>query len=399
MDDDPIKKLQGLKHLYDSYAEARKLDESLASSTRDWRLWEEASATKKILDDLNRQEELMRLAVGPVEALRRANILDVDLARQNETGIARQHLADYEALFRRPEFDELARLAKEAQESPGMKFLRQSAKEALSVQRAMEAMCSPWLKSIDEMQSIASFAKLQNIGYALDAVPAFDAQITEALRSNLGDWRDTISWPEPIFVDAVVRSNFYVARGFDRALTDFPAPAFHEGLDLAQLRKRPTLVDRYGSPAPAAVGDTEDGDSTRMIDAYDWLRRCETHLRCLIDEAMTKAYGPDWARSRLPSGLLEEWHEKKRAAELRGENGRPLIAYADFTDYERVICKRDNWREVFASIFGRPESVRESLQRMYPIRICTMHARPITQDDELFLFVEIKRLMQVIMRR
>lgn len=394
-----IKKLQGLKHLNDSYANAIKIEESLASSTKDWRLWQEASATKKILDDLNWQNELVRQAIGPVDVLGYAKLLDLDFARQYETGIARQHLVDYEALFHRPELDELTRLAKELKDSVGMGFLRQSAEEALSVQRAMEAMRSPWLKSIDEMQSIASFAKLQNIGYALDTVPAFDAQLTEALRSNLGDWRDTISWPEPIFADAVARSDFYVERGFDRDLTDFPALAFHEGLDLAQLRKRPTLVDRYGPPIPAAVGNAKDGDSARMIDAYDWLRRCETHLRRLIDEAMTKAYGADWARSRLPNGLLEKWEEKKRTAEQCGENGHPLIAYADFTDYERVICKRDNWREVFASIFGRPESVRESLQRVYPIRICTMHARPITQDDELFLFVEIKRLLQVTTKR
>ena len=74
----------------------------------------------------------------------------------------------------------------------------------------------------------------------------------------------------------------------------------------------------------------------------------------------------------------------------------PLLAYADFTDYELIICRADNWREVFSQTFKRPESVRESFQRLYPIRICTMHARPITQDDELFLYVELRRLIGVI---
>lgn len=74
----------------------------------------------------------------------------------------------------------------------------------------------------------------------------------------------------------------------------------------------------------------------------------------------------------------------------------PLIAYADFTDYLRVICKQDNWKRVFGTTFGSIESVRESLQRLHPIRICTMHGRPITQDDQLLLYVEVKRLIKAI---
>ena len=79
--------------------------------------------------------------------------------------------------------------------------------------------------------------------------------------------------------------------------------------------------------------------------------------------------------------------------------GNRQIAYADFTDYERVICRSDNWREIFTTFFDRPESVRESFQRLYPIRLDTMHARPITQDDELLLYVETQRLVKVIVRR
>jgi hypothetical protein len=68
----------------------------------------------------------------------------------------------------------------------------------------------------------------------------------------------------------------------------------------------------------------------------------------------------------------------------------------DFTDYELIICKRDNWREVFGVFFDRPENVRESFQRLYPIRLDTMHARPITHDDQLLLYVETRRLLKVI---
>jgi hypothetical protein len=61
-----------------------------------------------------------------------------------------------------------------------------------------------------------------------------------------------------------------------------------------------------------------------------------------------------------------------------------------------IITKRDNWEDIFKPFFGRAESVMESFQRLYPIRICTMHARLITQDDELYLYVETKRILSAI---
>jgi hypothetical protein len=94
--------------------------------------------------------------------------------------------------------------------------------------------------------------------------------------------------------------------------------------------------------------------------------------------------------------MLAAWREKKQKAMDSGEKEGPLLAYADFTDYVPIITRKDNWEKVFKPIFQRSEFVRESFQRLYPIRICTMHARMITQDDELYLHVEIKRILRAI---
>ena len=64
-----------------------------------------------------------------------------------------------------------------------------------------------------------------------------------------------------------------------------------------------------------------------------------------------------------------------------------------------VITRRDNWRQLFQCCFERPEAVRESFQRLYPIRRDTMHARFVSQDDELLLYVEVKRIMRAIKGR
>jgi hypothetical protein len=208
------------------------------------------------------------------------------------------------------------------------------------------------------------------------------------------------AWRPEIFTDLTARSNFYLSLGFDRTLTDFPAPAFWQSLEIAGLRREPpALVERYGAPVPRSDDDDEEEGLERTNIAHDWLLRLETQLRKFIDERMTRVFGADWPKHHLPNGLYEEWQEKKRKARAAGREERPLIAYADFNDYERLICRTDNWRELFAPFFHRQENVRESFQRLHPIRVDTMHARPITQDDELLLYVEARRLVKVIIGR
>ena len=82
--------------------------------------------------------------------------------------------------------------------------------------------------------------------------------------------------------------------------------------------------------------------------------------------------------------MYERWKQKQKAAVKAGTRTNPLVAYADFTDYELVICKRDNWKEVFCEYFGRPENIRESFQRLHPVRLDTMHARPIVGWNPIF---------------
>jgi hypothetical protein len=57
---------------------------------------------------------------------------------------------------------------------------------------------------------------------------------------------------------------------------------------------------------------------TRTNAAHDLLLRLETHLRRFLDELMTKKFGTDWCKSRLPNGICDRWREKKEAAMQAG---------------------------------------------------------------------------------
>ena len=111
---------------------------------------------------------------------------------------------------------------------------------------------------------------------------------------------------------------------------------------------------------------------------------------------MKVAFGNDWIKHRVPGTIQQAWKDKREKARDNGERERPLIAYADFTDYETIITKKDNWTTIFKPVFKRPMLVQESFRRLYPIRTCTMHARVITQNDELYLYAETTRLLSAI---
>ena len=335
---------------------------------------------------LDANTQLLRALEGPLHELRRAGVFDTTL-RDNLFGTA-GWLADYNSRFRAPPADEFNRLIEEASESFGV---------SKSFRQVVESMKTPWLDASDRLGSLERLVSLDRIGELSSRRSSFGPEVAEQLRRSLGDWRDTISWPESIWSDLGARAEFYVDLGFDADLTHLPAPAFHDATSATEVRDEPpSMVEAYCPSPPPAFDPDEEAALARTNEAHDRLQRLESQLRCFIDREMTDAFGSDWPTHRLPNGKCDEWKAKKDTADRSGAPPRPLIAYADFTDYVLVICRRDNWDDVFEPYFERKDGVRESFQRLYPVRNDTMHARPITQDDELLLYVEGKRLMRRI---
>ena len=262
------------------------------------------------------------------------------------------------------------------------------------ITRSFETMRTSWLNTVDEMSSVKSLATLKGIGHAIGTTKPFDTKLTDSLRIDLGDLRDRISWPPDVFIDPLARTSLYVERGLNSKLTAFPAKAFDQITADAGLRGiEIPLDDEYNFEAIRDVSDEDEIALERTNEAHDKIQRFETRLRRFIDELMTEAFGPSWTKHQLPGDIRKQWIDKRQKAREYGEREWPLIAYADFSDYVTIITRKDNWNRVFQGYFGRKTSVQESFQRLYPIRICTMHSRPITQDDEFYLFVETKRLL------
>ncbi|CCQ74234.1 Swt1 family HEPN domain-containing protein [Magnetospira sp. QH-2] len=362
------------------------------------RIMDGHSATARILTkEVERHKSMMRLMEGPLASLERSGALSAMAKINRDMAPLKGAMAAFEAQFKLPDVTEQIRLLSSYQNSGVFRRLAEQQKQFASIQQTMQEMKTPWLEISNAVHSVNGLAQLQVIGQTVARFKSFDVNIAAGLRVELGDWRDPITWSDESLTDYEERAEHYEELGFNPDLTNFPAEAFEEAIDLAGLTTdRPQLIDLYGNPVSTDSDQYGEDEFARTNRAHDWLTRMEMNLRRFIHRAMTAQYGDDWPDRRLPNGLADKWKEKQEKARNNRREIQPLIAYADFTDYELIICKRDNWGDVFSTIFHRPENVRESFQRLYPVRVDTMHSRLITQDDELFLFVEIKRLMNAI---
>ena len=266
------------------------------------------------------------------------------------------------------------------------------------VSASMESMQMPSLDVINSSSSIKGVLDVHRMASIIDRFSPYGVKTEAFLRNELGDWRDVQAWPSTDLEKEADRISFYVDRGLDRSLTAFEPVAFEALAESSGLRtEAKSLAHLFGDPVPS-VECVEEGLS-RSKEAYGYLSRFEQFIRKAIDEAMSREFGEDWPRHQLPNGLFDKWSEKKAKAEREGAPRLRIIEYADFTDYSSVIGKQDNWKRVFVTVFRTVESIRESLQRLQPVRICVMHSRQVTNDDMLFLYVEIKRITNAFAKK
>jgi hypothetical protein len=182
-----------------------------------------------------------------------------------------------------PDRSDVSRLVAAFDTSPLSQFLGPRGSRAGQLQESLAQFSTPWLRADEALRSISGFANLHGMCRALAEATNFDRGLAELLRSNLGDWRDPISWPPDIFTSLKTRSDFYASLGFNHDLTDFPVEAFDEGLGIVGLRRDPPpLVVLYGPPVPVGTDGEQETAFVRTNTAHDWLQRLESQIRVFI---------------------------------------------------------------------------------------------------------------------
>jgi hypothetical protein len=184
-----------------------------------------------------------------------------------------------------------------------------------AIQEAMGQMETPWLDTANAFSSARGFGDLQILGVSLDESPPFDDQLTEQLRTALGDWRTAQLEIPRIEADLNARTRFYHEQGLDFALSAFPAPAFDQATKIARIQQPPTtLIVLYDYVIPARSRE-EAAEFKRTNEAHDRLQRFETRFRAFIEARLKEKFGPRWVKERDPQTLMPRG--KRRPSERK----------------------------------------------------------------------------------
>ena len=124
----------------------------------------------------------------------------------------------------------------------------------------------------------------------------------------------------------------------------------------------------------------------KIICGYRSLFYIENTLRELIIEELSERFGQQWYKSRLPADALESYksglnYERKHS--WRGFISFHPIYYIDFPLLRATIIRKNNWNEVFSSIFENKEHISAELSSIEPIRNAIAHNRIIGDSDLL----------------
>lgn len=263
-------------------------------------------------------------------------------------------------------------------------------------QNLITSISTPWIDVINASASFRAMNNLTTIGNALKLSPPFGTDLTQGLRSALGDWRD-VTIPGQIYEDLLARSEFYRGLGFDPELTGVPSEAAEEALDASSATVESILSHRGRQHLSIQINiEVPDGFPAWMESSYRLLTGFESRLRAFVDQTMRQVFGENWIKHQVQGEVVNKWRERLARDQQAGNVIQPLLHYADFSEYVEIICRSDNWRSAFSPFFVRKESVRESFTRLFPVRNSTMHARPLTQEDFLLAYVEIRRILRAI---
>lgn len=124
---------------------------------------------------------------------------------------------------------------------------------------------------------------------------------------------------------------------------------------------------------------------------YEILRRLETALRGHIRLKLSELTSAWWIQ-RVPDDVRKKADDRKVRRESMwpwSEGGQAdLLGYLDFSDYLKIVSRKDNWRDVFLSTFKDEEILRAKLRELEAIRNDIAHVRTLTatQRTKLSLY-------------
>jgi len=150
-----------------------------------------------------------------------------------------------------------------------------------------------------------------------------------------------------------------------------------------------------GGVKPVSVGGGE------LKELYELLCNFESTLRNFIREELSRVTDK-WWDERIPPDVRQSAEERMRKEESIPPFeplGKHPIFYVSFSDYRKIILRRDNWRDVFKEVFKDKQWIDVRLKELELLRNKVMHSRLLTQREKEKLRLFVDEILLCISRR
>ena len=242
----------------------------------------------------------------------------------------------------------------------------------------------PWVLKDYPALSVTGLVRLASLRDVVTEADPYTLPASDLYRHELGD-------PVPFNPDAAPEEREVTAidSGTNPEVVAFPPAAYPSVL----------VVAGFEFDLPRLYAPTSDGgDNTGVFDAHhrELLEQVEHRLRSLVATELSRVAGTRWIRRRVPENTRIKWDRRKQEDQYRRSDSYALIYYADLMDLSDIICRRDNWNDVFSAIFMDRDDFQVGMRRLNPIRRAIAHGRPLVRTDQLVLCAEAIRLLRAL---
>ena len=254
-----------------------------------------------------------------------------------------------------------------------------------SLAARMEALTKPWVLHDHLSQSLSGFARISRLSDAVHTPKPYSSPVVELVGEELGDGYQT-----EVEDTATERDEAAVRAGFNPELIAFPPDAYGQVVAAAGFSFRISQISLPQAEGLVDHGTTFNPTPRQVFTAL------EQHLRHAVEKTLARNFGAKWIKRRVPECMRQRWEERREQDRALGRPVHSAIQYADFMDLRDIICRRDNWRDGFQSIFGNREDLSVSFDRLHPVRNAIGHSRPLGRADVLTMFSEATRIFSAL---
>ncbi len=256
-----------------------------------------------------------------------------------------------------------------------------SAKQVLEIQDSIIPILSSANKLRDTISHTLSdsFKDSVNMMGALN-FKVISPQIPNSFTNNLKGLSKSIA-------DNAISSDIYKLVE-NIASSQLYEPFYSAATRISQLDSHQIHSPNYSFPE--ILHDIEDLDLSsenakmeRLIASYDTLIHLETSLRTLIRQKLFDHYGKNWWKTGVPIDVRLGCEERKEENE---DSYTPIyhhIEYGYIHDYQKIVIRKDNWKNIFKDIFSDHDSVITSFKWVADSRISIAHSRHLNEVQHL----------------